>query len=49
MLFTNSFSAISVVINALVTEVALRNRVKALRLQREVERLLKDTGHFAPE
>jgi DNA-binding MurR/RpiR family transcriptional regulator len=49
MLFTNSFSAISVVINALVTEVALRNRVKALRLQRQVERLLKDTGHFAPE
>ena len=49
MLFTNSFSAISVVINALVTEVALQNRVKALRLQRQIERLLKDTGHFAPE
>ena len=49
MLFTNSFSAISVVINALVTEVALRNRVKALRLQRQVERLLKGTGHFATE
>jgi DNA-binding MurR/RpiR family transcriptional regulator len=49
MLFTNSFSAISVVINALVTEVALRNRVKALRLQRQIERLLKDTGHFAAE
>jgi len=49
MLFTNSFSAISVVINALVTEVALRNRVKALRLQRQVERLLKETGHFATE
>jgi DNA-binding MurR/RpiR family transcriptional regulator len=49
MLFTNSFSAISVVINALVTEVALRNRVKALRLQRQIEKLLKDTGHFAPE
>ena len=49
MLFTNSFSAISVVINALVTEVALRNRVKALRLQRQVEKLLKDTGHFEPE
>ena len=49
MLFTNSFSAISVVINALVTEVALRNRVKALRLQRQIDRLLKDSGHFAAE
>jgi DNA-binding MurR/RpiR family transcriptional regulator len=49
MLFTNSFSAISVVINALVTEVALRNRVKALRLQRQVEKLLKETGHFTTE
>jgi DNA-binding MurR/RpiR family transcriptional regulator len=49
MLFTNSFSAISVVINALVTEVALRNRVKALRLQRQVEKMLKETGHFVAE
>lgn len=49
MLFTNSFSAISVVINALVTEVAIRNREKALRLQRTVEKLLKETGHFTQE
>ncbi len=47
MLFTNSFAAISVVINALTTEVALRNKAKALKLQRQIERTLRETGHYA--
>ena len=38
MIFTNSISAISVVINALVTEIALKNRSQALRLQKEIGR-----------
>ncbi len=46
MLFTNSFSAISVVINALTTEVALRNKVKATRNLKESEKLLEETGHY---
>ncbi len=46
MLFTNSFSAISVIINALTTEVALRNKVKATRNLKESEKLLEDTGHY---
>jgi DNA-binding MurR/RpiR family transcriptional regulator len=45
-LFTNSFSAISVVINALATEVAMRNRARALRTLKEVERLLHEGGHY---
>jgi DNA-binding MurR/RpiR family transcriptional regulator len=45
-LFTNSFSAISVIINALTTEVALRNRSKALRTVKEIERLLHQSGHY---
>jgi DNA-binding MurR/RpiR family transcriptional regulator len=45
-LFTNSFSAISVVINALATEVAVRNRSKALKTLKEVERLLNQSGHY---
>jgi DNA-binding MurR/RpiR family transcriptional regulator len=49
MLFTNSFSAISVVINALATEVAFRNKRKALRMMRQVDRLLRETGHFVSE
>ena len=46
MLFTNSFSAISVIINALTTEVALRNKVKATRNLKESEKLLEDSGHY---
>lgn len=49
ILFTNSFSAISVVINALATEVAVRNREKAVRMMKEIDRLLTDSGHFAVE
>jgi DNA-binding MurR/RpiR family transcriptional regulator len=45
-LFTNSFSAISVVINALATEVALRNRSKAVKALKDIERLLQDSGHY---
>lgn len=49
MLFTNSISAISVVINALVTEVALHRRSRALTLQREIDRQLRRSGHFTQE
>ncbi len=46
MLFTNSFSAISVIINALTTEVALRNKSKATKNLKESEKLLERTGHY---
>jgi DNA-binding MurR/RpiR family transcriptional regulator len=46
MLFTNSFSAISVVINALTTEVALRNKVKAMKNLKESEKMLEQNGHY---
>jgi DNA-binding MurR/RpiR family transcriptional regulator len=49
ILFTNSFSAISVVINALATEVAMRNKEKAMRLNKEIDQLLTDSGHYASE
>jgi DNA-binding MurR/RpiR family transcriptional regulator len=49
MLFTNSFSAISVVMNALATEVAVRNKEKALKMTREVDGLLRATGHYATD
>jgi DNA-binding MurR/RpiR family transcriptional regulator len=49
ILFTNSFSAISVVINALATEVAMRNREQAMKLMKETDRLLTDSGHYAEE
>lgn len=46
MIFTNSISAISVVINALATEIAVRNRAKALKLQKQVDTMLRDSGHY---
>jgi DNA-binding MurR/RpiR family transcriptional regulator len=49
VIFTNSISAISVVMNALVTEVALKNRSRALRLQKEIGRLHRESGHFTTE
>lgn len=49
ILFTNSFSAISVVINALATEVAMRNREQAMKLMKETDRLLTESGHYAEE
>jgi DNA-binding MurR/RpiR family transcriptional regulator len=48
-LFTNSFSAISVVINALATKVALRNRSRAVKALKEIERLLQESGHYVRE
>ncbi len=48
-LFTNSFSAISVVINALATDVALRNRKRAMKALKEIERLLQAGGHYERE
>jgi DNA-binding MurR/RpiR family transcriptional regulator len=49
ILFTNSFSAISVVINALATEVAIRNKKKALKTSKEIDRLLAETGFYTVE
>jgi DNA-binding MurR/RpiR family transcriptional regulator len=49
LLFTNSISAISVLINALATEIAVRNRRRALRRLRETEDLLRTTGHYHEE
>ncbi len=49
LLFTNSFSAISVVINALVTEIAIRNRSQATRVAKEVDRMMELSGHYATE
>jgi DNA-binding MurR/RpiR family transcriptional regulator len=48
-LFTNSFSAISVVINALATDVALHNRAKAMKALKEIEGLLQKNGHYVRE
>ena len=48
LLFTNSFSAISVIINALATEVAVRNKTRAVKLQQETDRMLNEAGHFTP-
>jgi DNA-binding MurR/RpiR family transcriptional regulator len=41
MLFTNSFAAISVIINALATSVALKNKAKTKLLQRETTELVE--------
>lgn len=46
LLFTNSFSAISVVINALATEVAVRNKRKALRMTKEIDQKLEEVGYY---
>ncbi|MCC5933806.1 MAG: MurR/RpiR family transcriptional regulator [Balneolales bacterium] len=46
LLFTNSIAALSVVVNALVTEIAVRNEDKALGYIEEVNRLMKQGGHF---
>jgi DNA-binding MurR/RpiR family transcriptional regulator len=49
MIFTNSISAISVVINALVTDIALKNRSRTLRLQKEIGRLHREAGLFTTD
>jgi DNA-binding MurR/RpiR family transcriptional regulator len=41
MLFTNSFAAISVLINALATSVALKNKTRTKLLQRETSEILE--------
>jgi DNA-binding MurR/RpiR family transcriptional regulator len=41
MLFTNSFAAISVLINAMATSIALKNKVKTKSLQRETSEILE--------
>jgi DNA-binding MurR/RpiR family transcriptional regulator len=49
LLFTNSFSAISVVINALATEVAVRNKPKALKMTKDIDQQLEAMGHYAAD
>jgi DNA-binding MurR/RpiR family transcriptional regulator len=49
LLFTNSLSAISVVINALATEVALRTKRRAAENLRKTEDLLREAGHYYTE
>lgn len=49
LLFTNSFSAISVVINALTTEVALRNKAKATQVAQDLDRLMEASGYYTAE
>jgi DNA-binding MurR/RpiR family transcriptional regulator len=46
LLFTNSFSAISVVINALATEVAVRSKPRAVKLAKEIDQQLEEMGHY---
>ncbi len=46
LLFTNSIAALSVTVNALITEIALRNREDALHYIREVNDLMQKSGHF---
>jgi DNA-binding MurR/RpiR family transcriptional regulator len=46
MLHTNSISAISVVINALVTDVALRNKPAASKMFRESTQILRQTEEY---
>jgi DNA-binding MurR/RpiR family transcriptional regulator len=41
MLFTNSFASISVLINAIATECALRNKSKANRMLKELNEVVK--------
>jgi DNA-binding MurR/RpiR family transcriptional regulator len=49
LLFTNSISAVSVLINALTTEVALRSKDRATDNLRETEELLQQAGHYFTE
>lgn len=46
MLFTNSFAAISVLINAITTEISVRNKKKTLNFIKEVNENMTDAGHF---
>jgi len=46
MLFTNSFAAISVTINAITTELSVRNKEKTLKFIKEVNDLMTNAKHF---
>jgi len=46
MLYTNSIAAISVVINALVTEIALHNKQEVGKLFQETTRIMQQTQEF---
>lgn len=43
MMFTNSFGAVSVLLNALVTEIAVRNREHAVEAVARISRILEDS------
>ncbi len=47
--FTNSFSAISVIINAIATELSMCNEKKALQNLEEINSKLEETGHYNVE
>lgn len=49
LLFTNSISAVSVLINALTTEIALRSKDRATGNLRKTEELLQQAGHYFTE
>jgi len=49
MLYTNSISAISVVINALVTEIALKNKNAVTKMLKESSRILQQTDQYVSE
>ena len=46
LLFTNSFAAISVVINALTTELSVRDKKTTLEFINHVNQLMNRSGHF---
>lgn len=46
LLFTNSFAAISVVINAITTEISIRNKKGTLQFISKVNDLMHKGGHF---
>jgi DNA-binding MurR/RpiR family transcriptional regulator len=49
MNFTNSFSAISVIINAIATELSIANEKMALKNLKEINSKLIETGHYNEE
>ncbi|MCH8566954.1 MAG: MurR/RpiR family transcriptional regulator [Balneolales bacterium] len=46
LLFTNSIAAISMVINALITEIARRDESNTLKFMYKINEMMKDNGHF---
>ena len=48
MLFTNSFAAISVLINTIATECALRNKINAKKMLDELNRIAKEQDLVLP-